>query len=63
MKIVSDDSGLDFQDVLEMGDGFLKEIVAFQIFEIADVLAEEGFVVADDANGVFQFTANGEDGL
>ena len=52
MKIVGDDRGVHLKDMLETRDSFLKEIVAFEIFEVADVLTEKGLVVADDADGV-----------
>jgi len=63
VEIVGDDGGLDFENALEMGNGFVKEIVAFEVFQIADVLAEKSFPTADDADGVFEFAANRQDGL
>jgi hypothetical protein len=52
MEIVSDDLGVDFENALKMIDALLKEFVAFEVFEIADVLAEEGFTAAKDTDSV-----------
>ncbi len=60
VKIVGDDLGVNFQDALHVLDGFLKKIVAFEIFKIADVLAEERFGATNNADRVFQFATNGE---
>src|SRR5271166_5861970 len=63
MKIVSDCFWVNFQDALEVGNGFFEEAIAFQIFQIANVLAEEGFGATHYADSVFQFTANGKNRL
>ena len=60
VKIVRDDLGLNFQDALHVLDGFFVEIVAFEIFKIADVLAEERFGATNNADRVFQFATDGE---
>jgi len=53
VKIVGNDFRMNIQDALEVLHGFAEKIVAFEIFEVADVLAEEGFIAADDADRVF----------
>ena len=63
MEIVGDDFGVDFENALKMIDALLKEFVAFEVFEIADVLAEEGFTAAKDTDSVFQFATDSQDRL
>ncbi len=53
MEIVGDDRRLHFENALKMDYRFIEEIVALEIFQIADVLAEECFPAADDADGIF----------
>ncbi len=54
---------MHLKNALEVLNSLAEEAVAFQIFQIADVLAEECFAAAKDANGVFQFTADGQNRL
>ena len=63
MQIVSNHLGLHFQDSLEVLDGFFEKAIAFQIFQVADVLAQERFAATHHAHGVFQFAANRQDRL
>ncbi len=62
MEIVGNHLGLNFQDALQVLDGFLEEVMALKIFQIADVLAEKSFAAARDADSVLQFCANGQNG-
>ncbi len=61
MEVVGDDAGMHLQNALEVLHSFTEEAVAFQIFQVADVLAEKCFAAAKDADGIFQFAADGED--
>ena len=60
---MGDDLRLNFQDALKMGDSLFEKIVAFQVFEIADVLAEKSFRTSNDADCILQFASDGQDGL
>jgi hypothetical protein len=39
VEVVGDGGGMDFEDLLEVVDGLLKEVVGGEVFEVADVLA------------------------
>src|SRR6202453_2340078 len=54
MKIVRDDFGLDFENPRKMCDGFAEEIKTLDVFEVADVLAQERHVSTRETNRIFQ---------
>src|SRR5438477_10433675 len=62
MKIVCDQFWLDLQDFFEVLDSFFEEFVAFEIFQITNVLTEEGVLTLRQADCVLQFSADGENG-
>src|SRR5664279_2390502 len=63
MKVVGNDRGLHLKNSLKVGDGFLKKVVAFKIFKIADMLTEKGFPTTNNADSVLEFTAHCKDRL
>src|SRR5215469_17838869 len=62
MKIVGDDLRAYFEDSLKMRDRLFEEFIALQIFQISEVLTQEGVLALGEADGVLQFAAHGEDG-
>src|SRR5215469_10105591 len=62
MKIVGDDLRAYFEDFLKMRDHLFEEFVALQIFQISDVLTQEGVLALGETDGVLQLAAHGEDG-
>src|SRR5581483_3186540 len=61
MQVIGDATGRDFKDALEVRNHFVEEPVSFQVFEVADVLAQEGVTALREADRVFHFAAHGED--
>ncbi len=61
VEIVGDGGGVDFEDLLEVVDGLLEEVVGGEVFEVADVLAQEGVGASGEADGVLELASDGED--
>src|SRR4030066_588541 len=61
MKIVRNGFRLDFQNLLEMFDGVLKEIKSRCILQIANVLAEKDRLIARQSAGIFQLRSASQD--
>ena len=62
MEVVGDDLGDDAEKPLVEVDGCNEVIEGVQVFKVADVLAEEGELIAGEAEGVLLLGADGEDG-
>ena len=60
MQVVRDDFRLQIEQPLEMFAAFLERTQRLQVFQIADVMADEHVVFARQAEGVFQFRATGQ---
>ena len=60
VEIVSDDLGLDAEEAREVFNALLESGEGLNIFQIANVLAEESVAVAGEADCVFQFATHGE---
>src|SRR2546421_11134589 len=60
MQIVSDNLGPDFQNAFQMSNDFFEEAVACRIFQITNVLAQEGMLPFNETDAIFQFGAHGE---
>src|SRR5450759_3707327 len=60
MKIVGDDLRLDFEDQLQMLDRFVEKTITFDVFQISDVLAQEGLISFGEADGVLEFASDGQ---
>ncbi len=53
MQIVRNDLRLKIEKIFVMLDAFRKRTQRFEIFEIADVMADEGVIVARQAKCIF----------
>ena len=62
MQIVGDDFRRDLQQLHHALRGFLQSAAGRRVVEVADMLGEEGFVAARQADGVLEEAADGEDG-
>src|SRR5579884_3259919 len=62
MQVASERLGGKFEDATHMRDGLLEKVMALEVLEIPDVLAEESLLVTGETNRVLQFAANCEDG-
>ncbi len=62
MQVVGQQLGLDAEELLDMGDPVPKGLQGLVIFQVADVMAEEGVVLTGEAKGVFQLPASRQDG-
>ena len=63
MEVVGHDLRGDAEKPLVEVDGGAEVIEGIQVFEVADVLAQERELVAGQAEGVLLCGAHGEDGL
>ena len=54
VHVAGDDLRLHGEDAPHVGHGLLEELVGRQVFEVADVLAQEGLVAPGEADGVFE---------
>ena len=61
MQIVGDGARRDAEDVLQAGQRFLEKLHGLEVFQIADVLAEDGVAALGEAEGVLQLAAEGQD--
>src|SRR5262249_34534759 len=57
MQIVSDDTGLQIKEPLEMIYAMLERYERLQIFQVAYVVADESVIVMREAKSVFEFRA------
>ena len=62
MEVVGDDLGDDAEKPLVEVDGCSEVIESVQVFEVAYVLAEEGELIAGEAECVLLLGADGENG-
>ena len=63
MQVVGDQFGLDTKQVPVEIDGCLQVFQGFQVFHVADVLAEKGEIVAREAERVLELGTDGQDRL
>ncbi len=53
VQVAGNSLGLNAEQALEMADAFFEGAQGFIIFQIADMVAEKGIVLAGQAEGVF----------
>jgi hypothetical protein len=58
--VVGDGARRDAEEVLQAGERLLEELHGLEVFQVADVLAEDGVAALGQAEGVLQFAAEGE---
>ena len=58
---MGDDLRLDAKQVFEEVDRCLKMLQRLQVLHVADVLAEEGKIIAGETEGILEFGAGGQD--
>src|SRR5690242_8914943 len=62
MQIVGDNFRFDLQNLLQVCNRFFEEVVALQVFQITDVLAEEGVLTFGEADCVLEFASHRKNG-
>ena len=60
VQIIGDDLRLDFKNAFEVLDGLVEEGITFDIFQIANVLAQERMLALGEADGVLKFASHGQ---
>src|SRR5436853_2939919 len=60
MQIVSDHIRVEIEEMLEMRDALLVRTQRFEVFQVADVMTDEGIVFPSQAERVLQLCAAGE---
>ena len=60
MKVAGNQNGLPFRKLSHETERFLKEIASLRCIEVADMRAQKGFVIADNADRCFHLTAQGQ---
>src|SRR5271165_2606884 len=60
MQIVRYRHGRNAEETFEMIERLAEELHSFHVFEIADVLAQDGIAIFGQAQGVFQLAAAGQ---
>src|SRR5208337_3103274 len=61
MQVVSKELRLNLENSLEAGNGALKEAVALQVLQVADVLAKKSVAAFRQTHGVFELSADRQD--
>src|SRR5258705_8724265 len=57
MKVISHNGGFDIKQPLEVLDAFRVGTQGFQVFQIANMVTDEGIVIAGKAESILEFCA------
>src|SRR5215510_2764807 len=60
MQVMGDDFGAQIEEPFEMLDPALERAESLHVFQIADVMADEGAISARQTKSVFEFRAAGQ---